>query len=82
MNLNHVLAFHKVAAAGGFTVAARLSGVSQPTLSAQVRALERTMGTPLFERSGAACQADAGRRIAVLCDGAIERGHGNRCRSS
>ncbi len=52
MNLNHVLAFHKVAAAGGFTVAARLSGVSQPTLSAQVRALERTMGTPLFERSG------------------------------
>lgn len=52
MNLNHVLAFHKVAAAGGFTVAARLSGVSQPTLSAQVRALERTMGTTLFERSG------------------------------
>jgi aminoethylphosphonate catabolism LysR family transcriptional regulator len=52
VNLNHVLAFHKVAAAGGFTVAARLSGVSQPTLSAQVRALERTMGTPLFERSG------------------------------
>lgn len=52
MNLNHVLAFHKVAAAGGFTVAARLGGVSQPTLSAQVRALERTMGTALFERSG------------------------------
>ncbi|HVY42764.1 MAG TPA: LysR substrate-binding domain-containing protein [Hyphomicrobiaceae bacterium] len=52
MNLNHVLAFHRVAAAGGFTVAARLSGVSQPTLSSQVRALERTMGTALFERAG------------------------------
>lgn len=52
MNLNHVLAFHKVAAAGGFSVAARLNGVSQPTLSSQVRALERTMGTALFERAG------------------------------
>ncbi len=61
MNLNHVLAFHRVAAAGGFTVAARLSGLSQPTLSAQVRALERTMGTPLFER--------AGRRIRLTPSG-------------
>jgi DNA-binding transcriptional LysR family regulator len=52
LNLNHVLAFHKVAAAGGFTVAARLSGVSQPTLSAQVRTLERSMGSALFERAG------------------------------
>ncbi len=52
MNLNHVLAFHRVAAAGGFTVAARLSGLSQPTLSAQVRTLERTMGTQLFKRAG------------------------------
>jgi LysR family transcriptional regulator, low CO2-responsive transcriptional regulator len=52
LNLNHVLAFHKVADAGGFTVAARLGGVSQPTLSAQVRLLERTMGTALFERAG------------------------------
>lgn len=52
MNLTHVLAFHRVATAGGFTAAANLSGVSQPTLSAQVRALEQTMGGPLFERSG------------------------------
>lgn len=52
MNLNHVLAFHKVAVAGSFTVASRLGGVSQPTLSAQVRALERTAGVPLLERGG------------------------------
>jgi aminoethylphosphonate catabolism LysR family transcriptional regulator len=52
MNLNHVLAFHKVAAAGSFTLASRLGGVSQPTLSAQVRALERTAGVPLLERGG------------------------------
>lgn len=52
MNLTLVLAFHKVAVAGSFTHAARMSGVSQPTLSAQVRALERSIGRRLFERSG------------------------------
>lgn len=52
MNITHVLAFHKVASAGSFTGAARMSGVSQPTLSAQIRVLERTMGAPLFERTG------------------------------
>ncbi len=52
MNLTLVLAFHKVATAGSFTHAARMSGVSQPTLSAQVRALERSIGKRLFERGG------------------------------
>lgn len=52
MNLTLVLAFHKVAAAGSFTHAARMSGVSQPTLSGQVRALEKTVGKRLFERTG------------------------------
>lgn len=52
MNLTHILAFHKVASAGSFTAAARLSGVSQPTLSAQIRALEHSTGAPLFERTG------------------------------
>ncbi len=52
MNLTHVLAFHRVAVAGSFTLAARLSGVSQPTLSAQVRSMERAAGVPLFERIG------------------------------
>ncbi len=52
MNLTLVLAFHKVAAAGSFTHAARMSGVSQPTLSGQVRVLEKTIGKRLFERTG------------------------------
>ncbi|MCL4768561.1 MAG: LysR family transcriptional regulator [Hyphomicrobiaceae bacterium] len=52
MNIIHVLAFHRVATAGSFTIAARLAGVSQPTLSAQVRALERSAGASFFERSG------------------------------
>lgn len=52
MNLTHVLAFHRVATAGSFTAASRLAGVSQPTLSAQVRALEQSAGVILFERGG------------------------------
>ena len=52
MNLTHLLAFHRVAQAGSFTLAARIHGVSQPTLSAQVRALEQHAGVTLFERFG------------------------------
>jgi len=52
MNLTHVLAFHRVAAVGSFTIASRLAGVSQPTLSAQVRSLEQSAGIALFERGG------------------------------
>jgi aminoethylphosphonate catabolism LysR family transcriptional regulator len=52
LNLTFVLAFHRVATAGSFTRAARMSGVSQPTLSAQVRDLERSVGVSLFHREG------------------------------
>ncbi len=52
MNINHILAFHRVATAGSYSAAARLGGISQPTLSAQVSALERSVGTSLFERAG------------------------------
>jgi aminoethylphosphonate catabolism LysR family transcriptional regulator len=52
LNLTYVLAFHRVAIAGSFTRAADMSGVSQPTLSAQVRGLERSVGASLFHREG------------------------------
>jgi LysR family transcriptional regulator, low CO2-responsive transcriptional regulator len=47
-----LLAFHSVAVATSFTLAARLRNVSQPTLSAQVRALEESYGVRLFDRVG------------------------------
>lgn len=75
MNLTHVLAFHRVATAGSFTRAARLAGLSQPTLSAQVRALERTIGTALFERAGGRLRLTAAGesllRATVQLDAAI-----------
>ncbi len=61
MNLTHIVAFHRVAAAGSFVAAARLAGVSQPTLSAQVKALEDAAGVALIERRS--------RRIALTEDG-------------
>lgn len=45
-------AFHLVAEAGSFSAAARASGVGQPTLSAQVKALEATYAAALFDRRG------------------------------
>jgi aminoethylphosphonate catabolism LysR family transcriptional regulator len=52
MNLTQLRAFHLVAEAGGFSLAARAAGLSQPTLSAQVRALEAGYGVGLFDRQG------------------------------
>lgn len=76
MNLTHILAFHRVATAGGFTSAATLCGISQPTLSAQVRQLERTAGHALFERGGRRIRLtpagerlyEATRRLAAALD--------------
>jgi aminoethylphosphonate catabolism LysR family transcriptional regulator len=52
MNLTQLRAFHLVAAAGSFSLAARTAGVSQPTLSSQVRTLEEVYGVHLFDRKG------------------------------
>jgi aminoethylphosphonate catabolism LysR family transcriptional regulator len=52
MNHAQLRAFHVVANAGSFSLAARTQGLSQPTLSAQVKALETGYGVGLFDRRG------------------------------
>ncbi|MDR6439281.1 aminoethylphosphonate catabolism LysR family transcriptional regulator [Paenarthrobacter nicotinovorans] len=52
MNLTHLRAFHLVATHGSYVAAAAAAGVSQPTLSEQVRLLERRHGVHLLQRSG------------------------------
>lgn len=52
MNAAQLRAFHAVASAGGFTRAAARLGVTQPTLSGQVKALEESYGVALIERRG------------------------------
>ena len=52
MRLTQLRSFHAVARAGGFTGAARLLHISQPTVTTQVRILEELYGAELFYRRG------------------------------
>lgn len=54
MAINHaqLRAFHAVATEGSFTRAAAVLRVTQPTISAEVKALEESYGVRLFERVG------------------------------
>jgi len=50
MNLTQLRSFHAVASAGGFVAGAAVLNVSQPTLTAQIKALETDYGVQLFYR--------------------------------
>lgn len=50
LDLNLLRTFLAVYRSGSFTGAARLLGLSQPTVTTQMRALERQTGRELFER--------------------------------
>lgn len=52
MDWNHARAFCATADTGSLSAAARKLGLTQPTLSRQVAALEAALGTTLFERIG------------------------------
>jgi LysR family transcriptional activator of nhaA len=52
LNYHHLLYFHAVAREGSVTAAAEALHVSQPSISAQLRKLERALGHRLFDRSG------------------------------
>lgn len=50
LNFNHVYYFHVTAAEGSVKGAAERLGVTQPTVSEQIRMLERSLGATLFDR--------------------------------
>ncbi len=52
MNLEQLLAFRTIVEEKGVTAAARRLGLTQPAVTARLRALERACGQPLFERRG------------------------------
>ena len=52
MNHTQLRSFHAVAAEGGFTAASRVLNVGQPTITSQVKALERHFDVELFHRRG------------------------------
>ncbi|HLZ00489.1 MAG TPA: LysR family transcriptional regulator [Candidatus Angelobacter sp.] len=52
MEVHQLRYFCAVVRAGSFTRAAEQLGIAQPSLSQQIRALEKQVGMPLFERLG------------------------------
>lgn len=51
MDLTQLRTFLAVYRAGSITAAAGQVGLSQPTVTTQLQALERQVGRPLFERA-------------------------------
>ena len=52
LNYHHLLYFWTVAKEGSVSKAAEILHISQPTVSAQLKSLERSLGQRLFERRG------------------------------
>jgi LysR family transcriptional activator of nhaA len=52
LNYHHLLYFYVVAREGSIARATRVLGLTQPTISGQLRTLERALGERLFERRG------------------------------
>jgi len=62
LNYNHLHYFHVAAVEGSVGGAAQYLGVTQPTISEQLRTLERTLGVVLFERQSSGLKlTEAGR---------------------
>ncbi len=63
-------AFHTVAKEGGFTAAAKVLNVGQPTVSTHVRSLEDHFGVELFHRRGRRVElTGAGRSLLIITEG-------------
>lgn len=52
LNYHHLYYFHRVARGGSIAAASRELGLTQPTISEQIRLLEKSLGHKLFDRVG------------------------------
>jgi len=63
--LRRLVVFEAAARGGGFTAAAREFGITQPAVTRHIVALERSLGTALFQRTANRARlTDAGRHLA------------------
>lgn len=65
VELRHLRYFRALAEAGSFTRAAAAIGLTQPTLSHQIRQLESALGTELFHRGRTACRLTAAGELLL-----------------
>ncbi len=74
MELRVVKYFLAIVEEGSVTRGAAQARISQPAVSRQIAALERELGTPLFERGkGAVSLTHAGRRFLPLAEDLVRR---------
>ena len=67
MRYTQLRSFHLVAGSGGFNAAADAFHISQPTLTAQVGALEEEFGVELFVKRGRRRElSDTGRQLLAI----------------
>lgn len=71
LNYHHLRLFWEAARSGGLRAAAERLGLSQPTISAQIKALEESLGEKLFERSGRGLKLTAKGGQVMNCAGEI-----------
>ncbi|MCU7825663.1 LysR family transcriptional regulator [Kitasatospora sp. DSM 101779] len=61
----HIRTFHEVVVSGSYSAAARTLGYTQPAITQQMKALERSVGVPLFTRAGRGLRlTEAGEALA------------------
>jgi LysR family transcriptional regulator, transcriptional activator of nhaA len=65
LNYHHLLYFWVVAREGSIAAATRKLNLTQPTISAQLRLLEESLGEKLFEKSGRSLVLTESGRIAL-----------------
>ncbi len=65
LNYHHLFYFYRIVVDGGVSKAARRLRLSQSTLSAQLRTLEESLGSPLFEREGRTLQLTEAGKVAL-----------------
>jgi LysR family transcriptional activator of nhaA len=69
LNYHHLLYFWTVAREGSIAKACGVLHLTQPTVSAQLKALEKSVKTPLFERQGRSLTlTDAGKMVYRYAD--------------
>ncbi len=66
LNYNHLYYFHVAAVEGSMAGAAQRLGVTQPTISEQLRTLEQALGVTLFERVQSGLRLTEAGRLAFL----------------